>query len=103
MRSGRSSLDSQDNAEATATIMAVSGVQFAIVAVSASFSSTTSGKLLEIKNGGTVIWRDYVYDSVQLGFSNGLSGTRGNAMSAVLAASGTGGVIGKVNICAIVV
>ncbi|MCK5640810.1 MAG: hypothetical protein KAJ19_08435, partial [Gammaproteobacteria bacterium] len=60
--------------------------------------SATNIQLLQIKDGATIIWEDYVYDKVNIPFPAGLSATKGNAVSAVLAASGTGGQIGKVNL-----
>jgi len=91
--------DSQSAAEATATIAAITNKQWAITAVSASYSTTDDG-LLQIKDGSTVIWSAHVYDSKDIKFPDGLAATRGNAVSAVLAA-GTN--IGYVNIAARVV
>lgn len=75
------------NAITTATKAAASDKQHVVYGASASFA-TTATALLQIKDGSTVIWQDYVYDKVDLTFPKGLAGTKGNAMSAVLAASG---------------
>ena len=92
---GWSETASDTNAETTATKAANPNRQHIIYAVSASFSTTVTA-LLQIKDGSTVIWQDYVYDKVLLEFPRGLSITRGNAASAVLAASG--GPVQKVNL-----
>lgn len=89
--------DSQDNAAATAAHAAATGKQHIIYGVSASFSATAT-KLLQIKDGSTVVWEGYVYDKTDLTFPQGIAATQGNAVSAVLAASGAGGTIGKVNL-----
>lgn len=87
---------SDTNAVTTASKAAATGKQHVVYAVSASFASTTSGILLQIKDDTTVIWEDYVYDSQPFEFPKGLAITPGNACSAVLAASG--GAIQKVNL-----
>lgn len=89
--------DSQDNAAATATHAAETGKRHVITAVSASFSASST-KLLQIKDDTTVIWEAYVENHEHLTFPTGLLATAGNAVSAVLAASGGAGTIGKVNI-----
>jgi selenophosphate synthase len=94
-QTGWSETASDTNAETTATRAAESGRQHIIYGVSASFA-TTATALLQVKDGSTVIWQDYVYDKLNLTFPQGLSATKGNAVSAVLAASG--GPIQKVNI-----
>ena len=88
---------SQDNAEATATKAAVSGKSHVVRSVDAGFSGAAT-KLLQIKDGTTVVWSGPVYSSREVVFPNGLTITKGNACSAVLAASGTGGVTGYVNL-----
>lgn len=90
--------DSKDNTIATATRAAVASKSHIVFAVSASFSATTSAVLLQIKDDTTVIWEDYVYDSQPFLFPRGLKIAEGNACSAVLAASGTPAVLGKVNL-----
>jgi len=98
---GQAATDSATNDTATATIAAVSGKQYAITSVSASFSATAEA-VLQIKNGSTVVWEDYIYDKIQLNFPDGIAASRGNAVSAVLAAGGAT-IVGRVNICAKIV
>jgi hypothetical protein len=87
--------DSQDNALATAAKAAVAGKRHCINTVIASFSAAAI-KLLQVKEGTTVILEQYVHNAevIQLDYL----GATGNALSAELAASGTGGVLGKVAI-----
>ncbi|KKL97624.1 hypothetical protein LCGC14_1832630 [marine sediment metagenome] len=92
--------DSQDDAIATATHAAKTRENHVVMSVSASFSTSTT-KLLQIKDDTTVVWEGYVYSSENIPFPNGIEITQGKACSAVLAASGTGGVIGKVNLTGI--
>lgn len=89
--------DSQDNAAATATKAAVTGEAHHITGVSASFSAAAIA-LLQIKDGTTVIWEDYVHNGLAREFVSPLVITAGAVANAVLAASGTPGLIGKVNI-----
>ena len=95
MQTGWAEKASGTNEEITATKAALAGKEHVVFGVSASFASTTSGILLQIKNGATVIWEDYVYDAGSITFLHGLTMTRGAACSAVLAASG--GAVQKVN------
>lgn len=88
---------SADNAASTATKAAVSGKINYITSVTASFSLTKSG-LLQIKDGSTVVFEVEVYDSATIQFPTPIAGTSGNAVSATLAASGTSGTLGKVNL-----
>lgn len=89
--------DSKDDAIATAAKAAETGKRHIIHSVDASFSATTA-KLLQIKDDTDIVWEGYVYDSREVPFPKGFTLTKGNACSAVLAASGTGGNIGKVNL-----
>lgn len=93
---------SANNATATATKAvpaAAGGKKNVVFGVDASFSAApTAPVLLQIKDGATVIWEGYVSAPVSRQFKRGLAITPGNACSAVLAASGTGGTIGKVNL-----
>jgi hypothetical protein len=94
---------SADNATATATHAAPTddSKQHVITSVSASFA-TTRAKLLQLKDGTTVIWEGYVYDKDHITFPEGGVGiTVGAACSAVLAASGSG--LGKVNLTGITI
>ena len=91
--------DSKDNAEATATAAAGSANQrYFITGVDASFTTLDTGKLLQLKDGTTVIWEGYVHTTLYLSFPSPIIGSYGTAFSAVLAASGSGGNLGKVNI-----
>ncbi|MEW6183847.1 MAG: hypothetical protein AB1500_11875 [Bacillota bacterium] len=89
--------DSKDNAEATATKAAVTGAVHFVSHVSASFSGAAT-KLLQIKDDVTIIFERYIVNAETVNFSVPLKITSGKAVSAVLAASGTAGVIGKVNL-----
>ena len=87
----------QDNAEATATKAADTNRQHVIFSVDASFSATKT-KLLQVKDGSTIKWEGYVYDSREVKFPKAIAMSKNSAVTAVLAASGTGGTIGKVNL-----
>lgn len=90
--------DSQDNALATASKAAGgAGVYHYVTGVYASFSAAAT-KLLQIKDGTTVIWEGYVVNSRDVVFGSPIRIAANAACSAELAASGTVGVVGKVNI-----
>jgi hypothetical protein len=86
---------SADNATATATKAAVSTKQHIIFGVTASFSAAAT-KLLTVKDGNTTIMERTIYSAADLTFPRGIAATKGNAVSAILTASGSGGVIGYV-------
>lgn len=91
--------DSKDNAEATATATAGEANQrYHITGVDASFTTLDTVKLLQLKDGTTVIWEGYVHTSLSLSFPSPLIGSLATAFSAVLAASGTAANLGKVNL-----
>jgi hypothetical protein len=91
--------DSKDNAEATAAASAGAANQrYYITGVDASFTTLDTVKLLQLKDGTTVIWEGYVHTSLSLNFPSPIQGSFATAFSAVLAASGTGGNLGKVNL-----
>ncbi len=94
--------DTADNAAATAAKAAPTDTNktYVVYGVSASFSDTTvADKLLQIKDGSTVIWQDYVpAGGLERTFPAGLTISKGIACSALLAASGTGGKTGSVNL-----
>ena len=71
---------------ATATKAAVAGKQQIIKGVTASFVGANAGIKLEIKDDTTVIWTFYVHNGESIPFPEGIPGTIGNAVSAVLAA-----------------
>jgi len=87
--------DSKDNALATASKAAATDKTHVLTGVFASFSAAIT-KLLQIKDGSTVIAEHYIVNAEFIPLN--IKGTAGNAVSAELAASGTGGTIGKVNI-----
>lgn len=90
---------SADDAIATATHAAVTGKQYRITHLQASFSDTPANSaLLQIKDGAAVRWEGYVALAEVVDLTLVIPGTPGNLMSATLAASGTPGTIGKVNI-----
>lgn len=87
-----------DNAVATATRAAPSGgISHYITSVSGSFSATVSGATLTLKQGTTEVARWNVYDSFSLSFSSPIKLDPGDAANLELAASGTLGNIGAVN------
>lgn len=88
---------SADNAAVTAVKTVQPAKQHIVDGVTASFSSAKT-QLLQVFDDAAVIWEGYVYSSREVTFPAGISIARGNACSAVLAASGTGGVLGKVNL-----
>lgn len=88
--------DSKDNAIATATAAAGTATQrYYITGMDASFSASAT-KLLQLKDGTTVIWEGYFTNQMRHNFIHPIKGTLGASFSAVLEASGTAGVIGKV-------
>lgn len=87
--------DSQDNALATATKAAETSKTHVITGVYASYSAAVTG-LLQIKDDTTVIFEQYVVNATEIPLN--ITATQGNAVSAELAASGTLGQIGKVNL-----
>lgn len=89
---------SADNGMATAAKAAAAGKKHIVFGVSADYSAAVVGKLLQIKDGTNVIWQTYVHNSFQATFPRGLAATTGNAVSAELAASGTGGTVGVVSL-----
>lgn len=91
--------DSKDNAVATALANAANDYQrYHITGVDASFSTSSTSGLLQLKDDTTVIWEHYFSGSSSISFPSPIVGTAGKSFSAVLSASGTAGVIGKVNL-----
>lgn len=88
---------SADNALATATKAAVAGKSHRITAIFASYSGSKTG-LLQIKDGAAVIFEQYIVNADVISLPAPLKITAGNAVSAELAASGTAGILGKVNL-----
>lgn len=92
---------SVDNATATATTptpVSGSGQKVYITGISASFDAAVANKLLQIKDGATVIWSIVVTNSFTIDFDSPLECTPSQAAAAVLAASGTGGNHGFANL-----
>lgn len=89
--------DSKDNALATATKAAVAGSSHYITNIFASYSATATG-LLQLKDESTVIAEFSVVDSAVVNLGAPIKITKGNAVSAELAASGSGGTVSKVNL-----
>lgn len=87
--------DSKDNATATATKEAVAGKRHVITGIVASFDGSAT-KTITIKKGTTTLVTYTIINNGQLNFINPLIGDLGGAVSAVLAASGTGGVTGTI-------
>lgn len=86
-----------DNAAATATKAASIGQTYYVTGVAAGFSAAAT-KLLQILDGATVIFECPVVNAGVITFPSPLKATQGNAVSAVLAASGTSGNVGYVNL-----
>lgn len=88
---------SADNATATATKAASTSQRHVITTVIASYGGAKTG-LLTIKEGSTTLLEHYVVNSEVITFPNGglRASTTNLAVSAELAASGTGGTLGKV-------
>jgi hypothetical protein len=88
--------DSKDNAAATALKAASTGNIYCLDMVAASFKTNPSTPvLLQVKDGDTVIFSYYVRNDVSIPLY-GVMCTLGNAVSAILAASGAGGNYGEV-------
>lgn len=90
--------DSKDNAPATAAKAADSaGRSHHVTGVYASYSAAKTG-LLQIKVDTAVVFEHYVVNSEAINFEIPIQCAPGKAVSAELAASGTAGNIGKVNL-----
>lgn len=88
--------DSQDNSDATATHAAIARRTHVITGVVASYGDSSVSGLLQVKKGSTVVIEHYVHGADSLAME--LKVDENQAVSAVLAASGAGGTLGKVNI-----
>lgn len=86
-----------DNAVATAIRAAEESVTHFITGIVAAFSGTAT-KVLQVKDGNTVIFEAPVVNGLAVDLVAPLKGTPGNAVSATLAASGTAGIVGYVNL-----
>lgn len=90
--------DNADDAAATATRPAVSGLSHHITGVSASFSAATGSKLLLLKQGSTEIMRWFVTNDFSEEFVSPVQLDPNTVANLVLVASGTGAVIGTANL-----
>lgn len=91
--------DSKDNAVATATAAAGNSNQrYRITGMDASFSTGATVGLLQLLDGATLIWEGYFTGTLKHNFISPIQGSLGSSFSAVLTASGTAGVIGKVDL-----
>lgn len=90
--------DNADDAAATATRAAVANQSHFITGVSASFSAAKAGLLLLLKEGSVEKMRWSVTNDFSEDFSSPVTLKAGDAANLVLVASGTGGVIGSVNL-----
>jgi hypothetical protein len=88
---------SADNALAVATKAAETGKSHYITTIIASYSGTKTG-LLQLKDGNNVILEHYVVNTDVISLSSPIKITPGSAVSVELEASGTVGVVGKVNL-----
>jgi hypothetical protein len=88
---------SADNALATATKAAETGKSHYITTIFASYSGAKTG-LLQIKDGAAVIAEYYIVNADVISLPTPIKATAGNAVSVELAASGTAGTLGKVNL-----
>jgi hypothetical protein len=94
---GWTATDTQDNATATATRAGVGGQKHYVTGLHASFSAAAI-KTLTLKDGSTVLQTFHVHNQRDIALPHAVEITAGSAASAVLAASGTGGVLGAVNL-----
>lgn len=92
--------DSKDNAVATAlAAVGNSDQRYFITGFDASFSAaTTTFELIQLLDGATVIYEQYFNTAIRHNFISPIQGSLASSFSAVLTASGTAGVIGKVDI-----
>ena len=91
-----------DNATATATKAAPndkSGRERLFVStIDASFSGSVAGATVIIKDGTTEVWRRYFNDTTTIDFRRPFPISQAAALNVELSASGSGGVIGAVNV-----
>lgn len=91
--------DGDDNAATAATKTGVSGQRHVVTGIAASYATTPSApKLLEIKDGATVIWSVYITGPITHAFGKPLRLSSGADAVGALAASGTAGVVSTVTL-----
>jgi len=83
---GWTETDVKSTAIATATRAAESGKYHIVYGVDASMVGAAEILLLQIKDGTDVVWTGHVHQSRDKTFPGGITITKGNACSAVLAA-----------------
>ncbi len=91
-----------DNAVATATVAAIAGMTHYILGVSADFDIAVSAIVtITILQGSTALvvyeW-DFTNGAFHFAFPTTMKGVVGGAVSATLAASGTGGTSGRITL-----
>lgn len=92
-------VDSDDNAASNATQAAPDGGQsHYITGISGSYDAAVAGASLQLKEGSNVIATWQVHNSFSETFPSPIQIPPGTATTATLAASGTGGVVGYVNL-----
>lgn len=90
--------DSQTATTSTATASAgTNGQRYHITGIDASYSSGSQTGLLQIKDGNTVIWQQYITGSGNYNFPSAIRAKPEQALSAILAA-GAASIIGTVNL-----
>jgi len=89
---------SADNAVSTATRPAEAGKRHFIVAICAGFSASVGIKLLRVFDGASLIFEHYFNDSIEIIFPQPLECSENTDARAEIPASGTAGVLGKVNL-----
>lgn len=91
--------DGDDNDASAATKAAVSGQRHVVTSVTAGYATTpATPKLLELKDGSTVVWSMYITTPVHVVFQNPIRLSTNSAAVGALAASGTGGVVSTVTV-----
>ncbi len=88
---------SADNAAITLTKAGVTGQSHYITGIMAGYSQSKTG-LLQLKDGANVIFEHYIVNADVITLNNPIKLTAGNDLTATLEASGTAGMIGKLNV-----
>ena len=91
--------DGDDNSASAATKTGIAGQRHVVTSITASYATTPAApKLLELKDGSTVVWSLYITAGVHVPFPKGIRITAGADAVGALATSGTGGVVSTVTI-----
>lgn len=92
-------VDSDDNSASNATQAAPdSGQSHYVTGISGGYSGAVAGALLQLKDDTTVIATFPVHNSFSETFPSPIQISAGKPTTATLAASGSGGVVGYVNL-----